>query len=462
MKDKLIDKVRESASSKAIKPVSDGVLLNRRQLLKAGLSAAGYIALAGCAVNPVTGKSELSFMSKNDEISIDREFGPQQFSSDYGPVQDAELNQYVSSVGTALTKKTHRPDMPYSFRVTNAHYMNAYTFPGGSAAITRYLIARLENEEQLAAIWGHELGHVNARHTASQMTRSKLMQGVLGLTSAAIGGQNAILSQAVNVAGALGGTLFLASYSRDNERQADELGQQYMAAAQYNPMGMARIMEILNREHQENPGTVEILFATHPMSTERYETTGNRAATSYAGFKNAPNHKERYMDSTAGIRALLPMMEELAKGDKAMSQKNVQQAQEHYHSALSYSKNDYAANCRIGEFYAATGKEAVAVHYFEDARAIYQNEARAAKGLGTSYAGSGQWDMALQEFSAADQMLPGDPQMIFLKGLCYEGMGHRDMAAQHYSAFLQQVQQGEQAQHAYNQLIRWGYIRPRR
>ncbi|MCP2937243.1 hypothetical protein NK983_31580, partial [Salmonella enterica subsp. enterica serovar Typhimurium] len=76
-------------------------------------------------------------LSEQDEIGIDRKHSPQQFSSDYGAVQDAELNRYVNDLELSLAKHTHRPDVPYSARVVNANYINAYTFPGGSMACTR-------------------------------------------------------------------------------------------------------------------------------------------------------------------------------------------------------------------------------------------------------------------------------------------------------------------------------------
>lgn len=457
----IINEVQKSKSARQIKPVKEGIILDRRDFLKAGLGTAAYLTIVGCAVNPVTGQSELSLISEAQEIGIDKEYAPQQFSNDYGPVQDSALNSYVNQVGLDQARKTHRPQMPYSFRVTNAYYMNAYTFPGGSVAITRYLIASLEDEEQLAGIWGHELGHVNARHTSSSMSKAMLLQGMLGATSLVIGQASAALGQTAELLGALGGQLYLASYSRDNERQADELGQEYMARAGYNPMGLADTMALFMKESQRDPSVVEVLFATHPMSAERYSTTKNRAEKSYSRLRGAPTNRERYMDYTQKTRSQLPMLKALGEGDKALSRKDSAEAEEHYKKALTYSPDDYVANCRLGEFYLAVGKEERASVFLGKARDIYPQEARAAKALGASYVQQRQWSRALQNFNDADRILPGNPEMLFIKGLCYEGMGRRDPAAQHYSAYLQRVQKGKQAQYSYSQLKRWGYVRGR-
>jgi len=96
--------------------------LTRRQFMwLTGITAAG--AAAGCATNPVTGESQLMMVSEEEEIQMDRQYSPMQFSSDYGATQDSALNAYVNQVGKAMTPRTHRTQMPYSFRVVNATYV---------------------------------------------------------------------------------------------------------------------------------------------------------------------------------------------------------------------------------------------------------------------------------------------------------------------------------------------------
>jgi len=98
--------------------------LSRRHFLwLTSLSAAGWVA--GCATSPVTGKPQLMLVSEEEEIQTDRQYSPLQFSSDYGTVQDRTLNDYVNQVGMHMSPRTHRPKMPYSFRVANETYVNA-------------------------------------------------------------------------------------------------------------------------------------------------------------------------------------------------------------------------------------------------------------------------------------------------------------------------------------------------
>ena len=112
--------------------------LSRREFLIMTSMAATSMAM-GCATNPVTGKSQFMIMDEKQEIQVDRQYAPMQFSSDYGTVQDQALQNYVTATGKRLTVNTHRNHMPYNFHCVNANYVNAYAFPGGSIACTRVL-----------------------------------------------------------------------------------------------------------------------------------------------------------------------------------------------------------------------------------------------------------------------------------------------------------------------------------
>ncbi len=160
-------------------------------------------------------------LTQDQEISIDRQQSPFQLSSDYGIVQNGALNQYINQVGRNLVPFTHRPSMPYNFQCVNATYINAYAFPGGSIAVTRGILLSLENEAELGALLGHELGHVNARHTAEQVSKSQLSSLVVGGLAILADSQAKGMGNLTQQLGALGQGLYLAKYSRDNEREAD-------------------------------------------------------------------------------------------------------------------------------------------------------------------------------------------------------------------------------------------------
>lgn len=436
-----------------------GPELTRRELLWiASMSAMGFTI--GCAANPVTGRSQFMLVSEDSEIQIDKQNSPHQFSSDYGPLQDAGLNNYIQSVGQKMAGKTHRPYMPYSFKGVNATYINAYAFPGGSIAATRGILLKLGNEAELAALLGHEMGHVNARHTASQMSLGMMTQALVGGVSMYAGSKSASLGKLASSLGMIGTGALLASYSRDNEREADALGMEYMVQTGYGTDGFVGLMKMLNNMAHRKTSAAELLFATHPMSSERYNQAVQAAKVEYAAAENYPVYRERYMDHTAGLRKTRGAIEDLQKGEKKMGGRQYTAAESFFGMALKKAPSDYAGLVMMAKCQLALKNHARAVKYAGKAREIYPQEAQACHVLGYAMIRKKNHDAALEEFAEYERLLPGNPNTIFFKGLALEGMQKIEPSAENYHRYLKIVRQGSQARHAYQRLVEWGYIKP--
>ncbi|MBA3013712.1 MAG: M48 family metalloprotease [Desulfobulbaceae bacterium] len=432
--------------------------LTRRDLLQAAaLSSVGY--LAGCAVNPVSGQSQLMLLSEGQEVDIDRQKSPYQFSEDYGVVQDQRLNSYLNETGRRIAAQTHRPRMPYSFRAVNAVYVNAYAFPGGSIALTRGILLKLDNEAQLAALLGHELGHVSARHTAQQMSKGTLIQALSGGVAAVAGGAYTGLGEVASQLGSLGAGALLASYSRDNEREADALGLEYMVRAGYGPEGILGLMDMLNRESKRDPSALELMFSTHPMSRERYDAAKRAIDTRYRQALNLPQFRERYLDNTAKLRGQKVGIEAIERGVSALAKKDLKGAEGHLNEALRLLPDDYAALVVMAKIQLVAKKDSQAVVFAERAKRGYPQEAQGYYVSGLGNLRQKHFDGAYNDFSQHQRLLAGNPNTTFYLGLSAEGMGRRDEAVRHYSSYLQTVKQGEQAQYAYQRLTEWGYVK---
>jgi predicted Zn-dependent protease len=435
----------------------DGI--SRREFLwLTAISSAGF--MSGCATDPVTGKSQFMLISEDQEIGIDKTNSPHQFSSDYGPVQDSVLNQYIDNTGKAISQQTHRPHMPYSFRAVNATYINAYAFPGGSIACTRGILLELENEAELAALLGHELGHVNARHTAEQMSKGTLTSLAVAGVGIYAGSRGSALGDLAAGLGNIAAGALLAKYSRDNEREADSLGMRYMVKSQYNPEGMVGLMDMLKSMSKHRPNAIEMMFATHPMSDERYETVVKATANKYQAAKDYPLYRERYMDQTAGLRAQKGAIEEMQKGEEAMVQRKFSEAESHFQKALKLAPDDYAALMMMSKCMLAQEKFTSAERYAEEAQEVYPEEAQAHQISGISRIMQKDFSGAYEEFSLYEKKLPGNANTIFFKGYSSEGMEKKEEAAAEYTRYLKTVSQGEMAEHAYQRLVHWGYIQP--
>ena len=432
--------------------------MTRRQFLwLTSISAAGL--MSGCATNPVTGKQQLMLLSEDQEIQIDKKNSPHQFSADYGKVQDKALNNYINNTGKKMAAHTHRPNMPYSFRAVNATYVNAYAFPGGSIAVTRGILLSLDNEAELASLLGHELGHVNARHTAQQMSKGVLTQAFVGGISVLAGTQGRMYSQLASQLGTISAGALLASYSRDNEREADALGMQYMVGTGYGSEGFIGLMDILQSLGKHKPNAIELMFATHPMSEERYKTAVNKANTKYKSAQKQPLYRERYMDNTARLRAKKGAIEEMQKGDKEMARRKYGDAEAHYKKALKLAPGDYAGLVMMSTCQLVQKKYPAGRRYAEKAKKVYPQEAKAYHLAGFAKIHTKDFEAAYKDFSKYEKVLPGNPNIIFFKGYCQEGMQHKKQAVEQYDRYLKLVQQGDYAKHAYRRLKEWGYYK---
>jgi beta-barrel assembly-enhancing protease len=427
--------------------------ISRRQVLW----LFGAAAVSGCAQSPVGGKSILVGMSEEQEKSIDQQLAPQQFSQDMGPVQDAQINNYLSSVGQRLDKHTHRPQMPYSYRALNANYVNAYTFPGGAMGLTRGIMVNLNNEAELAALLGHELGHVNARHAAQRQGQAMVAQ--IAVAGANIAASSSEWGGLVAIGSQLGASALLSSYSRDNEREADALGQEYMVRAGYPASGMVGLHQLLVDQQKEAPGMLQTMFSTHPMNVERRDTARQLAESRYANTLNRDLGRQRFMDSTASLRRLKPTIEACQQGETAMAGKKYNQAETAFSSALAKTPRDYPANLLMAQCLQAQDKSREALRYAEAAKGIYPQEAQAHKLAGVLALGLRDPAAAYASLDRYDRLLPGDTGISFLKGVSLEGMGKREDAARLYAGYLRNNKQGKAAEYAYSRLKGWGYVK---
>ncbi len=233
-----------------------------------------------CAVNPVTGRRELMLYSEEGEIALGRETD-QQIRQRYGLYDDEKLTAYIRDIGMTMVPQTHRPHLEYHFSVLDTPVANAFAVPGGYIYVTRGLLAMMNSEAELAVVIGHELGHVAARHSMRKM--SQLMLAQVGLV---IGSAISETFQDLSGLASVGIQLLFLKFSRDDERQADQLGVEYARSGRYNPAKMVDFFMTLEAmgdlsEGQSLPG----FLSTHPMYDERIENTRDMMTSTDSGLQ---------------------------------------------------------------------------------------------------------------------------------------------------------------------------------
>lgn len=220
-----------------------------------------------CALNPVTGKQELMLVSEAKEIEMGKATD-ESIRQEYGLYQDAALSAYLNTVARRMVPYTHRRTLEYHFAVLDTPVENAFAAPGGYIYVTRGLLAMMNSEAELATVVGHELGHVNARHSVREYSKQLLLTGGLVVGS--------LLSRDVaKVAPFLmvGLQVLFLKFSRDDEYQADSLGVLYSRGAGYSPAQMIPFFRSIQKLEEKAGGGMKLpnFLSTHPLTEKRIE-----------------------------------------------------------------------------------------------------------------------------------------------------------------------------------------------
>lgn len=296
------------------------------------------LLLAGCGTmvqNPVTGKAERSVMDERTEVTEGAK-AHQEILKEYTPLNNPGLQAYVNGVGQKLAAHSHRGNLKWTFTVLDSPEVNAFALPGGYVYITRGLMAYLDSEAELASVLGHEIGHVTARHSAQRATRQQnaglgVLAATLGgvlLEAAGVGGAADLASQASQMVAAG----HIASYGREQELQADQLGAEYVARIRYNPNNMVDVIQVLKNQERyaadaarsagraapAEPGWL----ASHPSNDQRLAEIRQTATRLAQGGTWGDDGRERYLRT----------MDRVTFGDGA--EQGVVRGRNFYHESL--------------------------------------------------------------------------------------------------------------------------------
>jgi predicted Zn-dependent protease len=253
------------------------------------------LAITGCATNPATGKRQISFVSTSKEAQMGREADPAVIEQ-YGIYGDTLVGRYVDSVGQKLAAVSQLPTLGWHFRVIDSPVVNAFAIPGGYIYVSRGILPYLNSEAQLAGVLGHEIGHVTARHSAQQITRSQIASVALlgSMFVSALRPYTGVASQGL-------GLLFL-GFSRENETQADELGVGYTTRANYDPRVIPSTYTMLKRVGERQGDQLPGFLSTHPDPGDREIRTAQLAQAAVAGGRRGLEiGAERYRARLEGM-----------------------------------------------------------------------------------------------------------------------------------------------------------------
>lgn len=231
-----------------------------------GLAIVAFAFFKKCAnteENPFTGKEQAISLSTDEEIAIGLQSAPQMVEEYGGLYPDEHMQAYVDNVGEKLVASSVARETPYQYDfhlLADPNTINAFALPGGQIFITYALFSKLENEDQLAGVLGHEIGHVLGRHSAERIANTEFWQTVS--QGASVG------ADAGGLVSGIGQNVLLGN-GRGDELESDDLGVRFMIKSGYDPREMIDVMEILKAA--AGPSRSPEFQSTHPDPDNRIE-----------------------------------------------------------------------------------------------------------------------------------------------------------------------------------------------
>ncbi|MEK6609354.1 MAG: M48 family metallopeptidase [Gemmatimonadota bacterium] len=239
------------------------------------------------------------------EIDLGRRYAAQ-LEREMPMVHVPAIQADLDLITARLTPFARRREIAYRFTIVNSDAVNAFAVPGGYIYVTRALIENAASMDQLAGVLGHEMGHVELRHSAKQIGRAQAAETGIGVVGVLLGRQP---NQAVQAGVSVAGQLVFARFSRDQEREADEVAVGYVTEAGINPGGIVGMFETLQSLERSRPSALESFFASHPMAADRMTEVNAliaRTPASQALLATGTRDAPEFQRLKAAVRQLPP------------------------------------------------------------------------------------------------------------------------------------------------------------
>ncbi len=389
--------------------------------------AAVLATLSACAVNPVTGKSQLVGMSQEQEIEIGEEnYAPMQQAEGGEYDIDPELTAYVQEVGNKLAAVSDRP-LPYEFVVLNNPVPNAWALPGGKIALNRGLLTELNSESELAAVLGHEIVHAAAGHTSQRQGRTTILQSILvGATIVTSGTKYGdIAAGGANI----GAQLITQRYGQGAELESDKYGMKYMSLAGYDPQGAVDLQKTFVRLSEgKKSDWLSGMFASHPPSQKRVDANIATAAGLPPGGEVGTERFAAAMKKTMRVKPAYDLSEE---GRKFLSDGDAEKAIKKANAAIALFPEE-------AHFYALRGDARLLNEEYNMAVTNYDSAIRRRDSFFYYYLQRGRAEEELQDYAEATADLEKSNTLLptsvayFSLGRIAAAQGDTDAAIEHF------------------------------
>ncbi|WP_448583788.1 M48 family metalloprotease [Thermocrinis sp.] len=385
------------------------------------------VFLISCASST---SSSFTLLPERKEIEIGQSYIPVAIEEFDGLYTQEEVQNYLSQLGTTLTKHTYRK-LPYRFYLVNSEQVNAFALPGGPVFITRGLLLELENESQLASVLGHELGHINARHHARFLEKMVALNILLGIGSALISDKP--YGQVLIQFGQIGAQLLALKFSRDQEREADKLGIEFTLKAGYDPNGLIEVFHIFKRLEKNRPPE---WLSTHPLPETRIREN-TEIINSLSLFKELIKDSEDFQRVKRLVLSTKPSFDEFSKGKKLYKEGRKDLAYRHFLRSVELWEKNYQAMVYISLILLEDGRLNESFEYARKAYAIVPNVFSTNYAMGLVQFRRRDYKDSIKHLEEARRLIPDNPDVYYYLGRNWEALGYRQRALEYYKTAIE-------------------------
>mgnify|MGYP001026425448 CR=1 FL=1 len=381
-------------------------------------------------------------------------------------VEDDFANQFMTNLGEYLVRPLEIKHFPFRFYIINDNTLNAFAAPGGHIFIFSGLVEAMESLDELAGVICHELGHVSARHLSRRIEQSKkiglaTMAGILA--GALIGGE---VAQAMMAGSMAAGAQMQLHYSRNDERQADQLGFDYMKPSGFDPSGLIKTLQTLQRSNWLGTERIPAYLMTHPTGPERMSNLEAmlshfkpdpptsetlRLKEDFSLFKVILRAKCRDPQEAEGLFRLdlernrdsyLPYF---GLGIVYKEKRDYAQAIQHFKKAMEMGPLSAPILSSLGETYQLIGQDEEAISILEKAVALDHQNRSLLFTLAISYQNIESYDKAIALFEKLSYLKPVNNEVYYNLGVSYGRKNRLALAHYNFGLYFKKLGQSEKA-----------------
>ncbi len=381
-------------------------------------------------------------------------------------LEDESANRFITDLGRYLTMPLETKPFPFHFYIIKDNTLNAFAAPGGHIFVFSGLIEAMDNIDELAAVTCHELGHISARHLSQRIEQSKkigmaTMAGILA--GALIGGE---IAGAIMAGSMAAGVQTQLHYSRNDEREADQLGFKYMKSAGFDPAGMIRTLQIIQKGQWFGSNKIPAYLLTHPTGPERMANLDAMLSnfSPEAPKKEAIQLKKRFplfktilraecLDSQEAERLFLLDLEKspssylphFGLGIVYKERAQYDLAIRHFRTALKEKPATIPILINLGEAYQMKGQEREAIQMLEKAYDLDNQNRSTLFHLAVSYENLEKYEKAIQLFEKLTYLKPVNNTVYYHLGLSYGRQNKLALAHYNFGVYFKKLRKTQKA-----------------